>query len=42
VIAEQAGHAMHTALVQKIMRDPSCYEVVTAEVAEPKAVAVAR
>jgi UDP-3-O-[3-hydroxymyristoyl] N-acetylglucosamine deacetylase len=37
VIAEQAGHAMHTALVHKIMRDPSCYEVVTAEPPKPKA-----
>jgi len=29
VIAERAGHAMHTALVKKIMSDPSLYEVVT-------------
>jgi UDP-3-O-[3-hydroxymyristoyl] N-acetylglucosamine deacetylase len=29
VIAERAGHAMHTALVAKIMSDPSFYEVVT-------------
>jgi UDP-3-O-[3-hydroxymyristoyl] N-acetylglucosamine deacetylase len=29
VIAEQAGHAMHTALVAKIMSDPSLYELVT-------------
>src|SRR5271169_6804484 len=29
VIAERAGHAMHTALVAKIMSDPSLYEVVT-------------
>ncbi len=28
VIAERAGHAMHAALVNKIMHDPSCYEVV--------------
>lgn len=29
VIAERAGHAMHAALVAKIMSDPSLYEVVT-------------
>jgi UDP-3-O-[3-hydroxymyristoyl] N-acetylglucosamine deacetylase len=29
VIAERAGHAMHTALVAKIMSDPSLYEVLT-------------
>lgn len=29
VIAERAGHAMHTALVSKIMSDASLYEVVT-------------
>jgi UDP-3-O-[3-hydroxymyristoyl] N-acetylglucosamine deacetylase len=29
VIAERAGHAMHTALVAKIMSDPSLYEIVT-------------
>ena len=29
VIAERAGHAMHTALVARIMSDPSLYEVVT-------------
>ncbi len=29
VIAERAGHAMHTALVKKIMSDPSLYDVVT-------------
>ena len=29
VIAERAGHAMHTALVAKIMHDRSTYEVVT-------------
>lgn len=29
VIAERAGHAMHTALVSKIMSDPSLYELVT-------------
>ncbi len=28
VIAERAGHAMHVALVSKIMSDPSLYEVV--------------
>jgi UDP-3-O-[3-hydroxymyristoyl] N-acetylglucosamine deacetylase len=29
VVAEKAGHAMHVALVNKIMSDPSLYEVVT-------------
>jgi UDP-3-O-[3-hydroxymyristoyl] N-acetylglucosamine deacetylase len=29
VIAERAGHAMHVALVGKIMADPSCYEILT-------------
>jgi UDP-3-O-[3-hydroxymyristoyl] N-acetylglucosamine deacetylase len=29
VIAEQAGHRLHTALVAKVMSDPSLYEVVT-------------
>jgi UDP-3-O-[3-hydroxymyristoyl] N-acetylglucosamine deacetylase len=29
VIAERAGHAMHTALVARIMSDPSIYEIVT-------------
>ncbi len=34
VIAERAGHAMHVALVAKIMSDPSLYEVVTLEQAQ--------
>jgi UDP-3-O-[3-hydroxymyristoyl] N-acetylglucosamine deacetylase len=29
VIAERAGHAMHTALVARIMSDPSLYDMVT-------------
>jgi UDP-3-O-[3-hydroxymyristoyl] N-acetylglucosamine deacetylase len=29
VIAERAGHAMHTALVARIMSDPSLYDLVT-------------
>jgi UDP-3-O-[3-hydroxymyristoyl] N-acetylglucosamine deacetylase len=29
VIAERAGHAMHTALVANIMSDPSLYELIT-------------
>lgn len=29
VIAERAGHAMHTALVAKIMSDPTLYDVLT-------------
>jgi UDP-3-O-[3-hydroxymyristoyl] N-acetylglucosamine deacetylase len=31
VIAEKAGHAMHAALVSKIMSDSSLYEIVTLE-----------
>ncbi|MBM3787113.1 MAG: UDP-3-O-acyl-N-acetylglucosamine deacetylase [Acidobacteria bacterium] len=38
VIAERAGHAMHAALVHRIMQDPSLYETVTLEL--PAAVAV--
>ena len=29
VIAERAGHAMHAALVARIMTDPSLYEIIT-------------
>ncbi len=29
VIAERAGHAMHAALVARIMSDPSVYEIIT-------------
>ena len=29
VIAERAGHAMHTALVSRIMSDASLYEILT-------------
>ncbi len=29
VIAERAGHKLHTALVAKVMSDPSLYEIVT-------------
>jgi UDP-3-O-[3-hydroxymyristoyl] N-acetylglucosamine deacetylase len=29
VVAEKAGHAMHVALVKKIMSDPSLYNIVT-------------
>jgi UDP-3-O-[3-hydroxymyristoyl] N-acetylglucosamine deacetylase len=29
VIAERAGHAMHVALVQKIMSDSSLYEIMS-------------
>jgi UDP-3-O-[3-hydroxymyristoyl] N-acetylglucosamine deacetylase len=35
VVAEKAGHAMHVALVNKVMSDPSLYEIVT--LAEPLA-----
>jgi UDP-3-O-[3-hydroxymyristoyl] N-acetylglucosamine deacetylase len=29
VIAERAGHAMHVALVARIMSDPTLYEIIT-------------
>lgn len=29
VVAVRAGHAMHVALVDRIMRDPDCYEILT-------------
>jgi len=29
VVAERAGHAMHTALVSRIMSDPGLYEILT-------------
>ena len=29
VIAERAGHAMHAALVARIMSDPTLYEILT-------------
>lgn len=31
VIAERAGHAMHAALVSRIMHDPGCYELLSLE-----------
>jgi UDP-3-O-[3-hydroxymyristoyl] N-acetylglucosamine deacetylase len=38
VVAERAGHAMHTALVSKLMKDRSAWELahVPAAVAEPE------
>ena len=41
VVAERAGHAMHTALVQRLMRDRSAWELAHGydEVAEPALVA---
>lgn len=36
VIAERAGHAMHVALVSKIMAHPELYEVVTCDEMEPR------
>jgi UDP-3-O-[3-hydroxymyristoyl] N-acetylglucosamine deacetylase len=42
VVAERAGHAMHTALVQRLMRDRSAWELVHVydEVPEPAEVGV--
>ena len=31
VVAKKAGHAMHAALVKKVMSDESLYEIVTRE-----------
>lgn len=36
VKAERAGHAMHTALVQRLMRDRSAWELATRSVEEPE------
>jgi UDP-3-O-[3-hydroxymyristoyl] N-acetylglucosamine deacetylase len=36
VIAERAGHAMHTALVSKIMATPSLYEITAAADLSPE------
>ncbi len=41
VIAERAGHAMHAALVSRIMTDPSLYEVVTLDEVTQAAAALA-
>jgi UDP-3-O-[3-hydroxymyristoyl] N-acetylglucosamine deacetylase len=38
VIAERAGHAMHFALVNRIMNDPTIYEIITADQLEDRAV----
>lgn len=38
VIAERAGHAMHFALVNRIMNDPTLYEIVTADQLEERTV----
>ena len=41
VVAERAGHAMHVALVAKIMSDASLYDVVTMEEMEEQALSAA-
>jgi UDP-3-O-[3-hydroxymyristoyl] N-acetylglucosamine deacetylase len=41
VIAEKAGHAMHVALVAKIMSDPTLYDVVTLDQIESEQTAYA-
>jgi UDP-3-O-[3-hydroxymyristoyl] N-acetylglucosamine deacetylase len=41
VVAERAGHYMHVALVNRLMRDRSLWEEATVEVAVPAATAVA-
>jgi len=44
VVAERAGHAMHTALVQRLLRDRSSWELVYGydEAAEPQVERAAR
>jgi UDP-3-O-[3-hydroxymyristoyl] N-acetylglucosamine deacetylase len=37
VVAKKAGHAMHAALVKKVMSDASLYEIVTLERASERA-----
>ena len=37
VIAHRAGHAMHTALVQRLLRDRSAWELATMPVTKPAA-----
>jgi len=36
VLAQRAGHAMHVALVNKLMSDPSLYEIVTLDPSAPR------
>jgi UDP-3-O-[3-hydroxymyristoyl] N-acetylglucosamine deacetylase len=40
VVADRAGHAMHTALVSRLLRDHSLWEETTAELPEPAAAPV--
>jgi len=40
VVAERAGHAMHTALVSKLLRDRSAWKLVTLASEKPKAKSV--
>lgn len=35
LVAQRAGHAMHVALVDRIMHDPDCYEIVTRDQLDP-------
>jgi UDP-3-O-[3-hydroxymyristoyl] N-acetylglucosamine deacetylase len=37
VVAERAGHAMHTALVSRLMKDRSAWELANVPVAEARA-----
>jgi UDP-3-O-[3-hydroxymyristoyl] N-acetylglucosamine deacetylase len=37
VVAERAGHAMHTALVSRLLKDRSAWELAHVPVAEPPA-----
>lgn len=42
VVADRAGHAMHTALVSRLMRDPSLWEMTTLDDEEPVSSRVAQ
>ena len=42
VVAERAGHAMHTALVQRLLRDRSAWEMATMPLAKPASTRHAR
>jgi len=39
-VADRAGHAMHTAMVSRLMRDPASWELVTQMDTVPEAVHV--
>jgi UDP-3-O-[3-hydroxymyristoyl] N-acetylglucosamine deacetylase len=42
IVADRAGHAMHTALVSRLLRDKSLWEETTLEETEPARPAASR